>query len=156
MIKDLLIKKARGESEEEKKIYNKFILCKIKDIGFLIQLKNIREIMNIAELSPVPGVGFNVLGVLNLRGLVVPVIDIRDKFGIGEVLRTPLSRYVIVNIDEEPLGLFVDEAQLIISITSDDYIDVEDHEDYFTDYVQYEDTVLGVLDIKKIFIDYKI
>lgn len=156
MIKDLLLKKAHGESEEEQKVYHKYILCKLEEIGFLIKLENIREIVPFTDLSPVPGVGSNILGVLNLRGIVVPVVDIRDRFDIQSVNKTPLSRFVIFNVDEEPLGLFVDEAQFIVNIDEESFIEVEDRDDYFTDYVQHEGNILGILDIKKIFIDYKI
>jgi purine-binding chemotaxis protein CheW len=156
VIKKLLLKKALGKTEEDNKIYHKFILCKIQDMSFLIKIEDIREIVNLMPLTPIPGIEKNILGVLNLRGIVVPVIDIRNKLGINTINKTALSRYIVLNLDKESFALLVDEAQAIIDIEEGSEVDVEKKEIYFNSYVKYTDKEIGILDIKKIFLDYKI
>jgi purine-binding chemotaxis protein CheW len=156
VIKELLLKKALGKTEDDNKVYKKFILCKIHELPLLIKIDEIKEIVNLTNLTPVPGIEKNILGVLNLRGLVVPVIDIRIKFNIDIVTKTPFSRYVVVEINKELIAILVDEAQSIIEVEENNHADTNNTHDYFNDYINYNNDIIGILDLKKIFLDYKI
>ncbi|MDY6862885.1 MAG: chemotaxis protein CheW [Thermodesulfobacteriota bacterium] len=76
-------------------------LCGI-DIGY------IREINKDMKLTRVPGSPSYVMGVLNLRGEIVSIIDLDAKFGLGEAITGNESRNVVVKFKEESIGLRVD------------------------------------------------
>jgi purine-binding chemotaxis protein CheW len=78
---------------------------------FCIDIRVVREIRGWTPATPMPQTPDYVLGVINLRGVVMPVIDLRRRLGLGET--TPSSRHVIVVVqqDERMVGLLVDAVQ---------------------------------------------
>jgi chemotaxis signal transduction protein len=157
VIKDILLKKSKGETEEEQKKYYKFILCKIDDYEFLIDILFVKEIVNPLEITSVPGTNEFILGVLNLRGLVVPIVRIQLENEVFKKHVTELTRYVICEIEKEFIGLFVDESQFIVDIEEEILNQFEsDLDNLFYKIVKYEDRNIGILNLKKVFNDYKI
>ncbi len=158
MIKDILIKKSKGELEEDKKNYLKFVLCKVDEQEFLIDILSVKEIVNISEITPIPGVSENIIGVLNLRGLVVPIIKINFEDSMSKIRLTELSRFVICEIEKEYLGLFVDDAQFLIDIDEEVFNRSEKFEEgkIFLKSVENEGKKYNILNLKQVFDDYKI
>lgn len=158
MIKDLLLKKAKGLPVFERpKDLKKYVFCKVGEKSFLIDLSQVKEVVPLTTITDIPGTDHKILGALNLRGDIVVVIDLREKLGVSEVKKTLLSRFVIVYIEGELLGIFVDEAQQIIEVDNDQITrELEGKEEFFYEYVEVEGLLLGVLDLRKIYFDYKI
>lgn len=75
-----------------------------------VNVMQIREVLRYTEITPVPGAPFYVLGIINLRGNVVTVIDTRTRFGLqqGEVDNN--TRIVIVEVDKQVIGMLVDSV----------------------------------------------
>lgn len=78
---------------------------------FCIDIRTVREIRGWAPATPIPQTPAYVLGVINLRGAVIPVLDLRNRLGLG--VTDPSSRHVIVVIQHEDrlAGLLVDGVQ---------------------------------------------
>ena len=87
------------------------ISFEIADQEFCIDIRAVREIRGWTPATPMPQTPDYVRGVINLRGAVIPVLDLRNRLGLGET--EPSSRHVIVVIqDEERMaGLLVDGVQ---------------------------------------------
>ena len=73
-----------------------------------IDILTVQEINKLTDWTPVPHSDDFVLGILSLRGSIVTVIDLREKLGIGRAAITANSRNVIVNWNDQGVGLFVD------------------------------------------------
>jgi purine-binding chemotaxis protein CheW len=158
VIKEILLKKAKGLPVVEKpEGLRKFVDCKIGNLRFFIEMESVRELAPLVSITNIPGADYNILGVLNLRGEIVVVIDLREKFKISEVKKTILSRIVIVNVEGELIGIFVDEASNIVEVTKEQFIDSPKRaEPFYLEYIDIEGEEIGVLDLKKIYLDYKI
>lgn len=156
MLKDQLLKKVKGEIEDpEERIVARYLLCKLSDYVFLINVNEIKEIIDLNKnIESIPGTGDHILGVVNLRSEIVPIIDIRIKFGIDTVRKTGLSRYVITEADNEYIGLLADEAAQIINVREQDYADKE-AEGLFSGFIKIDETVCGILDMNKVFINFR-
>ncbi len=156
MLKDQLLKKVKGEIEDpEERIVARYLLCKLSDYSFLINVREIKEIIDLDKtIESVPGTGDHVLGVVNLRSEIVPIIDIRVEFGIDTVRKTDLSRYVITETENEYIGLLVDEAAQIINVREQDYADKE-AEGLFSGFINIDEKSYGVLDISKVFFHFR-
>lgn len=156
MLKDQLLKKVKGEIEDpEERIVARYLLCKLSDYSFLINVREIKEIIDLDKtIERVPGTGDHVLGVVNLRSEIVPIIDIRVEFGIDTVRKTDLSRYVITETENEYIGLLVDEAAQIINVREQDYADKE-AEGLFSGFINIDEKSYGVLDISKVFFHFR-
>ncbi|MBN1647519.1 MAG: chemotaxis protein CheW [Spirochaetales bacterium] len=82
------------------------------------------EVLETAAITRVPGAPFFISGVINSRGSVIPVIDLRKKLGIGEVVRSADSRIIILDVclHEEctQLGILVDKVLEVYSFLPED------------------------------------
>jgi len=75
-----------------------------------INVMQIREVLRHSEITPVPGAPSYVLGIINLRGNVVTVIDTRKRFGLAPGDIDDQSRIVIVEVDSQVIGMLVDSV----------------------------------------------
>lgn len=75
-----------------------------------VNVMQIREVLRYNEITPVPGAPYYVLGIINLRGNVVTVIDTRKRFGLQIAEIDDNSRIVIVEVDGQVIGMLVDSV----------------------------------------------
>lgn len=75
-----------------------------------INVMQIREVLRHSEITPVPGAPDYVLGIINLRGNVVTVIDTRKRFGLAPGNIDEQARIVIVEVDTQVVGMLVDSV----------------------------------------------
>jgi purine-binding chemotaxis protein CheW len=101
---------------------------------FAIQVLKVREIMGIQDITAVPQTPPYVKGVINLRGKVIPVVDLRLKFGLQEVEYTPRTCIIVVQIkgpdgSTSLTGIVVDEVSEAINIAAGEIEDTPDFGD---------------------------
>ncbi len=75
-----------------------------------VNVMQIREVLRYTEITPVPGAPYYVLGIINLRGNVVTVIDTRTRFGLNHGEIDNNSRIVIVEVEKQVVGMLVDSV----------------------------------------------
>jgi purine-binding chemotaxis protein CheW len=95
---------------------------------YAISVPNVREIIRPPDISPVPRAPAEFLGVINLRGKIVPVVDLRIKFGLEFTGRTERTCVVIVetkagNGSRKLTGLLVDEVREVFTLNSSEIED---------------------------------
>lgn len=81
-----------------------------------INVMQVREVLRDIEIAPVPGAPGYVLGIINLRGNVVTVVDTRSRFGLSSVEANAESRIIIIENNEQTLGLLVDSIAEVADI----------------------------------------
>ncbi|MGY5808918.1 chemotaxis protein CheW [Rhizobium sp. LEGMi198b] len=86
---------------------------------FCIKTTSIREIRGWAAATPLPHAPPHVLGVMNLRGSVIPVIDLAAKLGVPGAIDTSRSAIVVVEVADSIIGLVVDQVSDILSVSGD-------------------------------------
>ncbi|MBB5575396.1 MULTISPECIES: chemotaxis protein CheW [Rhizobium] len=86
---------------------------------FCIKTTSIREIRGWAAATPLPHAPAHVLGVMNLRGSVIPVIDLAARLGVTGTIDSSRSAIVVVEVGTGILGLVVDQVSDILSISTD-------------------------------------
>src|SRR3989304_1822964 len=84
-----------------------------------VDIGTVREIIRVQEITHVPNAPDFVEGVINLRGKVIPVVDLRKRFGIAPVDQTNDSRIVVVDIAGEDIGVMVDGVTEGLRIAED-------------------------------------
>lgn len=94
----------------------------VGDKLFAIDIMRIREIVRPMPVTLVPKSPFGMIGVVDLRGAVLPVFDLRARFDLPprDEAQEERSRYLIVSIDRRQLGLYVDEVQDVIEVTREE------------------------------------
>jgi purine-binding chemotaxis protein CheW len=93
-----------------------FISFAIGDDHYGVDIMAVREIKGWSEITHLPKQPDYVRGVLNLRGVIVPIIDLRCRFGQGLTEATPLHVIIIVQVDQKLVGLLADRVSDIISV----------------------------------------
>ncbi|MCQ8849565.1 chemotaxis protein CheW [Alteromonas stellipolaris] len=83
-----------------------------------INVMQVQEVLRYTEIAPVPGAPDYVLGIINLRGNVVTVIDTRARFGLSPTEITDNTRIVIIESDEQVVGILVDSVAEVVYLRS--------------------------------------
>jgi len=104
---------AAGSSPDKS---TEFISFAIGDDQYGVDIMAVREIKGWTEITHLPKQPDYVRGVLNLRGVIVPIIDLRCRFGQGFTEATPLHIVIIVQIGTKPIGLLADRVLDIVSL----------------------------------------
>ena len=79
-----------------------------------INVMQVQEVLRYTEIAPVPGAPSYVLGIINLRGNVVTVIDTRQRFGLDSAPVTDNTRIVIIEADKQVVGILVDSVAEVV------------------------------------------
>jgi purine-binding chemotaxis protein CheW len=90
---------------------------KLGDDKYAIDIMCIKEITRLQPIKRVPKAPGFVEGVINLRGSIIPVLDLRKRFDVQTVIDKKKNRIFIVTILKKPVGLLVDEATEVIRIS---------------------------------------
>ena len=109
---------------EEKNITNYFdseiqlIIFSINNIEYAIDIKNITEIIQLLPLNPLPNAPSFIEGVINLRGKVIPVVDLRERFKSPDKKNSRKTKIMITLIKEMEIGLIADEVSDVIGLSA--------------------------------------
>ncbi|WP_224746999.1 chemotaxis protein CheW [Pelovirga terrestris] len=88
--------------------------------GYGLEIRHVIEIIGIQPITAVPDLPDHVIGVLNLRGKVIPIIDVRRRFGLPHRDHDDRTCIVVVNVNENSVGLVVDKVSEVITIPANE------------------------------------
>jgi len=91
-----------------------WVTFKLAGETYGINVMQVQEVLRYSEIAPVPGAPTYVLGIINLRGNVVTVIDTRHRFGLGSDEITDNTRIVIIEADNHVVGILVDSVAEVV------------------------------------------
>jgi purine-binding chemotaxis protein CheW len=84
-----------------------------------VEILKIQEIKGFSAVTPLPNAPAYVKGVLNLRGTIVPIVDLRKKFGLPEEAYTQFTVIVVVQVQGKTLGFVVDAVSDVLTVRGD-------------------------------------
>jgi purine-binding chemotaxis protein CheW len=96
-----------------------FLTFLLDDQEYGLEIFKIREIRGYAPITPIPNVPAHVRGVMNLRGTVLPVVDLRMKFRLPPVEYNKYTVIVIATVAEKTVGLLVDAVSDVLMVEND-------------------------------------
>lgn len=95
-----------------------WVTYRLGDETYGINVMQVQEVLRHTEIAPVPGAPEYVIGIINLRGNVVTVIDTRARFGLPEGEITDNTRIVIIEADKHIVGIMVDSVAEVVYLKS--------------------------------------
>ncbi|HET98154.1 MAG TPA: purine-binding chemotaxis protein CheW [Desulfurivibrio alkaliphilus] len=95
---------------------DKYLTFHLNREDYGIEIRFVTEIIGIQNITRVPDMPHFLKGVINLRGKVIPVMDVRLRFGMPEQEYDERTCIVVVNINETAIGLVVDKVQEVVDI----------------------------------------
>lgn len=108
----------------------KYLTFQLANEEFGIRVLKVREIMGLQEITAVPQTPMHIKGVINLRGKVVPVVDLRLKFGLDAAEYTQRTCIIVTQVQGESgsilMGIVVDGVSEVLNLTAQEIEDTPD------------------------------
>ena len=92
------------------------VAFKLRDEEYGVSILNVQEIRNLTDITRVPFSADFIKGVINLRGSVLPVIDLKQRLGLAETPYTDSTRIVTVTVDDLHVGMLVDAVTEVLNL----------------------------------------
>ena len=92
------------------------VAFKLRNEEYGVSILSVQEIRNLTDITRVPFSADFIKGVINLRGSVLPVIDLKQRLGIADTPYTENTRIVTVNVDDLHVGMLVDAVTEVLTI----------------------------------------
>ncbi|WP_282176965.1 chemotaxis protein CheW [Vibrio nereis] len=95
-----------------------WVTFQLEEETYGINVMQVREVLRYTEIAPVPGAPDYVLGIINLRGNVVTVIDTRSRFGLIDGEITDNTRIIVIESEHQVIGILVDSVAEVVYLRS--------------------------------------
>ena len=123
--------------------------------GYGVDIGAVREIIRMQEITRVPKTPEFVEGVINLRGKVIPVIDLRKRFGLHVAEQNKDNRIVVVDIGKQDIGVIVDAVTEVLRISTDSVepptsVITSADSDYLLGIAKLENRLIILLDLESV------
>ena len=104
------------DDEDEDTQEDKYLTFLLNKEEYGIEIRHVTEIIGIQNITEVPDMPTYIKGVINLRGKVIPVMDVRLRFGAQERVYDDRTCIIVINIDGQAMGLIVDRVSEVLDI----------------------------------------
>ncbi len=122
-------------AEAEDTQQNRYLTFLLGEEVYGIAIGNVIEIIGVLPVTPLPGAPDYLKGIMNLRGKIVPVIDVRLKFKKPAVEYTERTCIVVVEVQEMTVGLLIDEVSEVLTIDAQDVVPPPSMKDVHSKYI---------------------
>ncbi len=135
-----------------------WVTFRLGDEKYGINVMQVQEVLRITEIAPVPGTPPYVLGIINLRGNVVTVIDTRNRFGLMTKETDNASRIVIIETDQHIIGILVDSVAEVVEMRASEIenapnVGNEENSKYIQGVTSRKNELLILVDLNKFLSD---
>ncbi|SFP74889.1 chemotaxis protein CheW [Salibacterium halotolerans] len=135
--------------------YVKVIVFQLKDEEYAIEVNDVQSIEKMQTVTRIPGVEPYIIGVMNLRGIITPVLDLRKRFGLESRDYDEATRILVLKRDNSDIGFIVDGANDVMDIAASNIEPTPEvvggvAEEYLRGVVKLEDRLFTLLHIDKI------
>ncbi|MDQ0298723.1 purine-binding chemotaxis protein CheW [Salibacterium salarium] len=142
-------------AEETADDYLKVIVFQLKEEEYAMEVDYIQSIERMQSVTRIPGVESYIIGVMNLRGIITPVIDLRKRFNIERFEYDDATRILVLNKDDNEIGFIVDGANDVMDIPVSEIEPTPEvvggvAEEYLRGVVKLEDRLFTLLHLDKI------
>ena len=110
----------QSQQREEESVKKKFLTFILSEQSYGIDINHVTEIIGLQRITEVPDTPEYVEGVINLRGKVIPVIDVRLRFGLESREHDARTCIVVIEVGSTAVGLIVDTVQEVLDIPTQD------------------------------------
>ncbi|MEH7307404.1 chemotaxis protein CheW [Neobacillus drentensis] len=131
----------------------KVIAFTLGNEGYGLNIDHVLSIERLTHITRVPNVPKYVKGLINLRGNVIPIIDLQSKLELGDCQYTEYSRLIIVKYEEIELGLIVEKTSNVINVDTDAIETAASsgvNTDFFEGIAKYEGRLIILLKIQEL------
>jgi purine-binding chemotaxis protein CheW len=145
-------------SEKLTEDYIHLVVAGLADEEYGIPITKVQEIIKIPGITRIPNISEYIEGVINLRGKIIPVVDLRKKFQLAQKQKDDNTKIVIVNVSGQSIGLICDSVSEVIRLPSlqiEEVPTVISHisTDYLSGVGKIDNRIIILLNLEKILAD---
>ncbi|AFL69386.1 chemotaxis protein CheW [Sulfurospirillum barnesii] len=137
---------------------NRFLTFYLEEEVYGVHISDVKEIIAMMKTTPVPKTPAFIQGVMNLRGNIIPVVDMRLKFEMPSIPPQMYTAIVIITLDEKQIGFIVDKVEEVINV-DDEHLSLPPEfggqidTRFIKNMAQYKQKVVMILDLIALFGD---
>lgn len=105
-----------NEILEEDTMNERYLSFNIQDEKYSVEIRYVTEIIGIQKIAPIPNTPKYIEGIINLRGNIIPVVNVRSRFGLDVIDYDDRTCIVVVGYDSNVIGLIVDSVSEVLII----------------------------------------
>ncbi|PKG39873.1 chemotaxis protein CheW [Psychromonas sp. Urea-02u-13] len=144
----------KSESGSDDEVFQR-VTFQLENETYGINVMQVQEILRYSEIAAVPGAPDYVLGIINLRGNVVTVIDTRSRFGLMPADITDNSRIVIIEAEKQVIGILVDSVAEVVYLKKSEmevapHVGTEESSQFIQGVTNRDDGLLILVDLNKL------
>ena len=94
-----------------------YVLFTLKDQIYGVEISKIKEVMSYRKITPLPNMKGFIKGIINLRGIIIPVFDVKDKFNLSIGPYTPFHVIIVMEIAGRIMGIIADEISDVVELS---------------------------------------
>ena len=135
-----------------------WVTFRLEDETYGVNVMQVQEVLRMTEIAPVPGAPSYVLGIINLRGNVVTVMDTRSRFGLPPHEPDDATRIVIIEAEDQVVGILVDSVAEVVYLKQSDIeiapsVGNEESSRYIQGVANRDEGLLILVDLDKLLTD---
>jgi len=136
----------------------RWVTFRLENEKYGINVMQVQEVLRVTEIAPVPGAPSYVMGIINLRGNVVTVIDTRSRFGLASAEMDDSTRIVIIEADEQVVGILVDSVAEVVDLKASEIetapnVGTEESAKFIQGVASHDNELLILVDLNKLLSD---
>jgi len=108
--------------DEDQKARREFLTCRLGEESYGIDILQVQEIRELESVTRVPQVSAFVRGVINLRGAIVPIVDLGLMFGFPAPIALDKASAIVLNVDHRLVGLVVSSVSDVVALADDEIL----------------------------------
>ncbi len=135
-----------------------WVTFQLGDEIYGVNVMQVREVLRFTDIAPVPGAPSYVLGIINLRGNVVTVIDTRSRFGLQDTEITDNTRIIVIESEAQVVGILVDSVAEVVYLKTSEIdttpsIGADENVKFIQGVCHRNDHLLILVDLNKLLTD---
>ncbi|MDT8384979.1 MAG: chemotaxis protein CheW [Gammaproteobacteria bacterium] len=136
----------------------RWVTFRLENEKYGINVMQVQEVLRVTEIAPVPGAPSYVMGIINLRGNVVTVINTRSRFGLNPAELDDSTRIVIIESDEQVVGILVDSVAEVVDLKASEIetapnVGTEESSKFIQGVASHDSELLILVDLNKLLSD---
>ncbi len=140
------------EEQQEDTLKGKYLTFSLGSEHYAVPIRYVIEINRVLEITPVPDFPSYIDGITNLRGKIIPIINLRKRLGLAVIEFTDTTCFMILSVNDTPFGLIVDNIAEVVNISDEDISPPPAESDFILGVATIDDKIRLIIDSETIFV----
>ena len=133
-------------------IMNQIVVFTIDELLYALPLNSVVRVIYVVEITPLPKAPEIISGIINVRGQIIPVIDVRKRFGLASREITPADQLILADTGKRQVAILVDTVTGLKDITPRQHVEIKEtlpFAEYISGVAKIEDGLILIYDLEK-------